>query len=66
MHVVNRTSRYHVVMQAAEKIAARFPNVSSEAEDLLRRYKSKIRQHRQYIRDFGMDPPEIANWKFRS
>ena len=66
MHVLNRTSRYHVVMQAAEKIAGRFPNVSSKAEGLVRRYKMKIRQHRQYIRDFGLDPPEITNWKFRS
>jgi xylulose-5-phosphate/fructose-6-phosphate phosphoketolase len=66
MHVMNRTSRYHLVIQAAEKIAARFPNVSSKAEDLLRRYKCKIRQHRQYIKDFGMDPPEIANWRFNN
>jgi xylulose-5-phosphate/fructose-6-phosphate phosphoketolase len=66
MHVVNRTSRYHVVMQAAEKIAARSPGVSSKAEDLVRRYNTKIRQHRHYIKEFGMDPPEIASWKFRA
>ena len=66
MHILNRTSRYHLVIQAAEKIAAQFPHVSSKAEEIVRRYKTKIRQHRHYIKDFGMDPPEIANWKFRA
>jgi phosphoketolase len=31
MHILNRTSRYHLVIQAAEKIAAHFPHVSCAA-----------------------------------
>ncbi len=66
MHVMNRTSRYHLVIQVAEKIAARSPALGARAEELLRRYKTKLRQHRHFIKDFGFDPPEIAKWKFQS
>ena len=39
---------------------------AKKAEEVVRKYKAKIRQHRHYIKEFGIDPPEIANWRFRS
>ena len=62
MHVRNRTSRYHVVIQAAHKLAARRPEVAATAEALIRRYEQKLREHRPYVTEHGVDPPEIRDW----
>jgi xylulose-5-phosphate/fructose-6-phosphate phosphoketolase len=62
MHVRNRTSRYHVVIQAAQKIARRHPALAARAEEVVREHERKIREHRPYIRANGIDPPEITNW----
>jgi len=66
MHVRNRTSRYHLVIQAGQKMAARFPRVAARAEDLIRAYDERIREHRRFIRAEGVDPPEIAAWQWRA
>lgn len=64
MHVRNRTSRYHVVIQAAWKIARQRPGTAARAEELVRRHERLLREHQQYIVEHGVDPPEIANWKW--
>jgi xylulose-5-phosphate/fructose-6-phosphate phosphoketolase len=66
MHVRNRTSRYHVVIQAGQKMAARFPRVAARAEGLIRAYEERIREHRRFIRAEGLDPAEIADWQWRA
>ncbi|MEK6570043.1 MAG: phosphoketolase, partial [Bacteroidota bacterium] len=66
MQVRNRTSRYHVVIQAAEKMAARNSKVAGKAEEIVRKYERKLREHREFIRAEGIDPPEIGNWRWRS
>jgi len=63
MHVRNRTSRYHVVIQAAQKIAAMHPAVSSRAEEVVSKYEAKLREHRIFVCENGVDPPEIADWR---
>jgi len=65
MQVRNKTSRYHVVIQAAKKIAARTPPVAAHAEELIRKYEIKLREHHRFIRAESIDPPEIANWQWR-
>lgn len=62
MHVANRTSRYHIVIQAAQKIARRRPAVAAQAEALVIKYEGKLAAHRSYIFEHGMDPPEITDW----
>ena len=65
MHIRNRTSRYHIVMQTAQKMAARLPQVAAKAEEIIRKYEMKIRKHREYIRAEGNDPEEIRNWQWK-
>ena len=65
MHVLNTTSRFHVVIQTARKIAARNPKVATQAEALIRKYESKLREHKKYIVEHGVDTPEITHWKWR-
>jgi len=62
MHVRNRTSRYHLVIQTAHKLAARRPAVASRAEELIRRYEQKLREHKPYVMEHGVDPPELRDW----
>jgi xylulose-5-phosphate/fructose-6-phosphate phosphoketolase len=65
MHVRNKTSRYHVVIQAAQKIARNNLSAASLGETIERRYESKIAAHRAYVTENGVDPPEIADWQWR-
>lgn len=64
MHVRNRTSRYHLVIQAAQKIAQRRGADAAQAEALVMKYERRLLDHRAYIRDYGLDPPEIAAWRW--
>jgi xylulose-5-phosphate/fructose-6-phosphate phosphoketolase len=66
MHIHNRTSRYHLIIQGARKIAARKPQLGAEAEELIVKYERKILDHGVFIRREGVDPPEIADWKWAS
>lgn len=64
MQVRNRTSRYHLVIQAAQKMAARKPAVAARAEAMVVKYERKLLDHRRFIRNEGMDPPEITEWRW--
>lgn len=64
MHIHNRTSRYHLIIQGAQKIAARNPKAAAKAEELIVKYERKIADHGVFIRREGVDPPEIAEWKW--
>jgi xylulose-5-phosphate/fructose-6-phosphate phosphoketolase len=65
MHVRNRTSRYHLVMQAAERIAMHSPSKAVAAEKLVMKYSKKLLDHRAYIDQYGVDPAEITDWEWR-
>lgn len=64
MHIHNRTSRYHLIIQGAQKIAARNPKSAAKAEELIVKYEKKIADHGSFIRREGVDPPEIAQWRW--
>ncbi len=65
MHIRNRTSRYHLVIQAAQKLAASDSHVSAQAEALIGEYERKLAEHRAFIRREGLDPPEINDWHWQ-
>ena len=64
LFVQNRASRYHVVMQAARAAAKFNPQVAAQVEAVVSRYERKLAEHQAYIRTHGVDPPEIADWKW--
>jgi xylulose-5-phosphate/fructose-6-phosphate phosphoketolase len=66
MQIRNRTSRYHVVIKAAQKISRRHPEISSRAEEVVRMCEGKIREHRPYIETHGGDPAGITDWSWHS
>ena len=57
MLVRNQTSRYHLVIEAARTVAARNPRVAARAEELVRAYDRRLRDHRAYIRAGGSTRP---------
>jgi xylulose-5-phosphate/fructose-6-phosphate phosphoketolase len=75
MLVRNRVSRYHLVIQSAQKIKARdasqrevSPNSSRlrQADELILNYEDKLKKHHQYITTYGIDPPEISDWQWEN
>jgi xylulose-5-phosphate/fructose-6-phosphate phosphoketolase len=65
MQVRNRTSRYHLVIQAAQKIAAKDPSYAALAEALVVKYERQLSDHRIFIQAHGIDPPEITDWRWK-
>ena len=62
MMIRNRTSRYHLVIQTAQELAKSNPQVAARAEELIRKYENKLREHREFAATYGFDPEEISTW----
>jgi xylulose-5-phosphate/fructose-6-phosphate phosphoketolase len=60
MLVRNQTSRYHLVIEALRRAAG----ISSRAAPLIERYERRLRDHRRFIEQEGVDPPEIRDWSW--
>lgn len=60
MHVINKTSRYHIVMDAAGKLIGRENDTRIEA--LIEKCQVMLSDHRAYILKHGEDPDELTNW----
>lgn len=65
MQVRNRTSRYHIIIQAASKIARKKPEYGALAERLISLYERKLIEHERYIIEHGVDKPEVSDWQWR-
>ena len=66
MQVRNETSRYHLVIDAFDKMAKWGFLETGRAESLIKKYKQKLDEHREYIKINGVDPEEIENWKWKN
>jgi xylulose-5-phosphate/fructose-6-phosphate phosphoketolase len=60
MLVRNQTSRYHLVIEALRRTAG----ISSRAAPIIVRYERTLRNHRRFIEEEGVDPPEIREWSW--
>lgn len=58
MTVLNDMDRYHLVMD----VIARLPQLGQRAAYLKQEMEDKLILHRHYIRENGIDMPEILNW----
>lgn len=64
MNVRNKTSRFHVIMQAIRQASPRNPAVASKASEFVSHYEYVLQEYREYIRKNGKDPEEITEWKW--
>ena len=60
MTVLNEMDRFHLVMD----VIARLPQLGQRAAYLKQEMEDTLIRHRAYIRDQGIDMPEILNWKW--
>jgi xylulose-5-phosphate/fructose-6-phosphate phosphoketolase len=65
MQIRNETSRYHLIIEAYEKLAKNHVVEQSQAETIIAQYKLKIQEHGEFIRKHGVDPDEIEQWQWK-
>lgn len=64
MHVRNRTSRYHLVIAAFERLATSGRLPYEEAQHIIAKYQHKIDENTAYIKTHGVDMAEIDAWQW--
>lgn len=64
MHVRNRTSRYHLILQTARYIAENAPTERALAASLTKKYEQLLTEHRSFIERESVDPPAITTWEW--
>ncbi|MBP3218763.1 MAG: phosphoketolase family protein [Lachnospiraceae bacterium] len=60
VRVQNDVDRFHLVQEAIKYL----PQLGNRGAYLYQRMSDKLVEHKQYIRKYGMDLPEVAGWKW--
>lgn len=60
MRVQNGVDRFHLVADAVKLV----PSLGNRAAGLVQEMHDKLVEHRQFISKYGMDMPEVENWKW--
>ena len=60
MRVQNDIDRFHLVMDAIKLI----PTLHNKGASIVQEMKNKLVEHSQYIREYGIDMPEVVEWKW--
>ncbi|MGH7245768.1 MAG: CoA-binding protein, partial [Candidatus Levyibacteriota bacterium] len=66
MHMRNETSRYHLAIDALEKMKTAGKIDSSKAEKIIVHFRQTIAKHFSYITTYGTDPIELEDWHWDS
>ncbi|NCB50496.1 MAG: phosphoketolase family protein [Clostridia bacterium] len=62
MRVLNRLDRWNLVMTAISYL----PQLGNRGSYLIQQMKDKLDEHKQYIAEYGVDMPEVAEWRWYS
>lgn len=60
MRVLNKVDRYNQVLKVLDNIKID----KSTKDKIAKEMKSKLKEHYNYIREYGVDMPEVANWNW--
>ncbi|MBS0629928.1 MAG: phosphoketolase family protein [Verrucomicrobia bacterium] len=58
--VMNDLDRFHLVADVIDRV----PKLGSKAAYVKQAIHDKLIEHKQYVREYGEDMPEIRNWKW--
>ncbi len=58
MRVLNDLDRFHLVIDAVQRL----PSLGNRGAYLVQRMNDHLMEHRQYIKDHGVDLPYVCNW----
>jgi xylulose-5-phosphate/fructose-6-phosphate phosphoketolase len=61
MTVLNEMDRFNLVMDTIDRL----PQIGAKGAYIKQHCRDKLIEHKQYIRQFGEDMPEIRNWKWK-
>ncbi|HAB67538.1 MAG TPA: phosphoketolase [Firmicutes bacterium] len=61
MRVQNEIDRYHLVIEVCKMV----PNLGSKGIYLRKLMNEKLIEHKEYIHEYGIDMPEIREWKWK-
>ncbi len=61
MTVLNDLDRFHLVIDTIDRVA----HCGAKGEKLKQRLIQKLAEHRHFIREDGLDLPDVRNWKWR-
>lgn len=64
MHVRNKTSRYHLVMEVARLLSLRGRISREQANEVTQKYQAKVDANTEYSKANGIDMPEIDAWEW--
>ena len=64
MQVLNKTSRFHIAIDALRKGAKNSPKTAKIADKLISKYRAKLAEHNKYIVETGKDLPEVERWSW--
>ncbi|MDZ4810828.1 MAG: phosphoketolase, partial [Bacteroidota bacterium] len=62
MTVLNDLDRFHLVMDTIDRL----PQLEDKTAYLKQEMQDKLIEHNYYIRQNGMDMPEIRDWKWKN
>ncbi|MGE4485305.1 MAG: phosphoketolase [Oscillospiraceae bacterium] len=60
MRVLNKLDRFNLVQTAVYNL----PLLGNRGSYLIQQMKDKLVEHKQYISEYGVDLPEVAEWKW--
>lgn len=58
MSVINQLDRYHLAIEAIERV----PSLKSKGEDEILKFRGMLKDHKRYVCEFGEDMPGINDW----
>ena len=57
MRVLNEIDRYHLVIDMVKSL-----NLGFKGEEVIKEMQDNLNKHHEYIREYGVDMPEISEW----
>ena len=61
MKVQNKIDRYHLVVDALKYL----PDLGNKSSFLIEECKNKLIEHKEYIKEYGLDMPEVRDWQWK-